>query len=54
MMCKEGKVYAQTVECNHLDTGNKLSWMKTNIVFGLRDKEMGAQLKDFLEEQLKK
>lgn len=54
ILSKQRNVYAKLVECEHLDTGNKLSWLKANIYFGLKDKEMGAQFKEFLEEQLKR
>jgi len=54
ILAQKRNLYAKIVECEHLDTGNKLSWLKANVVFGLRDKEISKELREFMEEQLKK
>ena len=53
ILCKQRNVCAKVVDCEHLDAGTKLSWLKTNIVFGLRDQEIGSELRKFILEQTK-
>lgn len=48
MLAHQRNVYGRLIECEHLDTGNKFNWLRTNIEFGLRDKEIGSQLKEYL------
>ena len=47
-------VYAHEFTGDRFDTGNKLSWLKTNIQFGLRRPDMSAQLKQYLKDLAKK
>lgn len=49
LLAQKRPTYARLIECEHFDSGNKLNWLKTNIEFGLRDKEINGQLKEFLK-----
>ena len=50
LLAKKRPVYGRLLDCTHYDSGNKLNWLRTNIEFGLRDAEIGRQLKDYLKE----
>ncbi|USS85867.1 UTP--glucose-1-phosphate uridylyltransferase GalU [Fructilactobacillus cliffordii] len=45
---KSQKVYAHEFKGERFDTGNKLSWLKTNIQFGLKRPDLSADLKDYI------
>ncbi|USS84717.1 UTP--glucose-1-phosphate uridylyltransferase GalU [Fructilactobacillus myrtifloralis] len=45
---KSQKVYAHEFKGERFDTGNKLSWLETNIRFGLKRPELSADLKDYI------
>ncbi|USS90347.1 UTP--glucose-1-phosphate uridylyltransferase GalU [Fructilactobacillus carniphilus] len=47
---KSQKVYAHEFKGERFDTGNKLSWLKTNIQFGLQRPDLSADLKDYIIE----
>ncbi|HQB50684.1 MAG TPA: UTP--glucose-1-phosphate uridylyltransferase, partial [bacterium] len=41
-------LYGQELEGTWLDTGNKLSFIKATIQLGLKDPEIGQDLRDFI------
>ncbi len=54
MLMKKRPIYAKMIEGIHYDTGNKFNWLKTNIEFGLHDKEIGSEMRKYLTGRLKK
>ncbi|GAY72690.1 UTP-glucose-1-phosphate uridylyltransferase [Lentilactobacillus kosonis] len=42
------RVFAHEFKGERFDTGNKLSWLKTNITFGLRHPEISTGLRNYL------
>ncbi|WP_268912831.1 UTP--glucose-1-phosphate uridylyltransferase GalU [Lentilactobacillus sp. SPB1-3] len=42
------RVFAHEFKGERFDTGNKLSWLKTNITFGLRHPEISTGLRSYL------
>lgn len=51
-LLKRRPVYAKLIEGTYYDTGSKLSWLKTNLDFGLNDPEIGPELKKYLKKRL--
>ncbi len=50
LMLKNGeKLYGQKLSGEWLDTGNKFNFIKATIKLGLKDKEIGSDLKGFLK-----
>ncbi len=49
-MVKEHAMYGLRFEGKRYDIGNKLDFIKTNIEFGLKHKEIGKELKAYLKE----
>jgi UTP--glucose-1-phosphate uridylyltransferase len=49
-MVKKHAMYGFRFEGKRYDIGNKLDFIKTNIEFGLKNKEIGADLKKYLKE----
>lgn len=47
-------VYAHEFSGDRFDTGNKLSWLKTNIQFGLHRKDMSKAVKGYIKQLAKK
>ncbi len=47
-------VYAHEFSGDRFDTGNKLSWLKTNIQFGLHRPDMGEDVKNYIKALAKK
>ena len=45
--------YAKMVDARQYDTGNVFNWLKSNIEFGLMDKEISGPLKEFLKDKIK-
>ncbi len=45
---KTRAIYSKIVDGVYYDTGNKLTWLKANIAFGLKDKETKNELKKYL------
>jgi UTP--glucose-1-phosphate uridylyltransferase len=43
-------MYGLQFEGKRYDIGNKLDFLKTNIEFGLKHKEIGKQLREYLIE----
>lgn len=46
---KKRPIYSKIVEGTYYDTGNKLTWLKANIAFGLKDKELNKDLRKYLK-----
>ena len=42
-------VYAHVFRGDRFDTGNKLSWLKTNIQYGLHRPDMSGALKKYIK-----
>jgi UTP--glucose-1-phosphate uridylyltransferase len=49
-MVKKHAIYGLKFEGKRYDIGNKLDFIKTNIEFGLKNKEIGKELRDYLKE----
>lgn len=49
MLSRNEKLYGQKLSGEWLDTGNKLNFIKATIKLGLKDKEIGSDLKKFLQ-----
>ncbi|MBN1597065.1 MAG: UTP--glucose-1-phosphate uridylyltransferase GalU [Bacteroidales bacterium] len=47
-MVKEHEMYGLCFDGKRYDIGNKLDFLKTNIEFGLKNKEIGKELKEYL------
>ncbi|MCL5795053.1 MAG: sugar phosphate nucleotidyltransferase, partial [Patescibacteria group bacterium] len=45
-------VYAKIIDGTYLDTGSKLSWLKANVEFALKDKTINKEFKRFLKNKL--
>ena len=52
-MVKKHAMYGLRFEGKRYDIGNKLDFLKTNIEFGLKHKEIGKELKEYLKELCK-
>jgi len=50
LMVKHHAMYGLQFEGKRYDIGNKLDFLKTNIEFGLKHKEIGKELKEYLRE----
>lgn len=48
-LLKKRPIYSKIVDGTFYDTGNKLSWLKTNLVLGLKDKEINRDLRKFIK-----
>jgi UTP--glucose-1-phosphate uridylyltransferase len=46
-------VYAKIIDGTYLDTGSKLSWLKANVEFAIKDKTINKEFKRFLKDKLK-
>jgi len=47
-LMKKRPIYAKIVEGEYYDPGSKLGWLKANVEFGLKDKEVSREFKKFL------
>jgi UTP--glucose-1-phosphate uridylyltransferase len=54
IMVKKHTMYGLRFEGKRYDVGNKLDFIKTNIEYGLKHKEIGKELKEYLTELIKK
>ena len=52
MMLQENDMYGLKVEGKRYDMGNKLDYLKTNVVFGLKNEEFGEAFHDWLIEHV--
>ena len=48
-LMKKRPIYAKIVKGEFYDPGSKLGWLKANVKFGLKDKEVGGEFKKFLK-----
>jgi len=48
-LSKKRPVYAKLIDGTYHDTGSKLTWLKTNVEYGLKDPEIKAEFKKFLK-----
>ena len=48
-LLKKRPIYARQIEGTYYDTGSKLGYLKANIDFALRNKELSKQLKKYLK-----
>jgi len=53
MMVKNKAMYGLKLNGVRYDIGNKLDFIKTNLIYGLENKEIGTQLKEWLLEFIK-
>ncbi|MEI6378969.1 MAG: UTP--glucose-1-phosphate uridylyltransferase [Candidatus Falkowbacteria bacterium] len=44
-----GNIHGQELKGEWLDTGSKIGWMKANIKLGLKNKEIGEELAEFIK-----
>lgn len=50
MLQNQRPIYGKRIEGNWLDTGNKLNLIKATLQFGMKDKEIGDDLREYLKE----
>lgn len=48
-LAKKRPIYAKLIDGTYHDTGSKLTWLKTNVEYGLKDPEIKAEFKKFLK-----
>ena len=53
-MVKEHAMYGFKFDGKRYDIGNKLGFIKTNIEFGLKNEEIGEELKNYLKDMITK
>lgn len=49
-LAKKRPIYACLVEGKHHDVGSKVGWLKANIDYALKDKQIAPSLRDYLRE----
>ena len=52
-MVKERAMYGYQFDGIRYDVGNKLDFIKTNVIFGLDHEDIGPKLKDWLKDFVK-
>ena len=52
MMLQEHEMFGLRFEGRRYDLGNKLDFLKTNVIFGLKNKEFGKPFRDWLIEEV--
>ncbi|MBO5851047.1 MAG: UTP--glucose-1-phosphate uridylyltransferase [Clostridia bacterium] len=52
-LASQNKAVAYVYDAIHYDMGSRLGYLKANIEYGLRDKELGAELKEYIKELVK-
>lgn len=52
-MVKNQPMYGKQIEGTRYDIGNKLNFIKTNVIYGLQNEEIGSQLKKWLMNYIK-
>jgi UTP--glucose-1-phosphate uridylyltransferase len=50
IMLKDSAMYGFLFEGRRHDIGNKLDFLKTNVIYGLNHKELGADFREFIKE----
>jgi UTP--glucose-1-phosphate uridylyltransferase len=53
MLKKNRPLYGKKIEGEWLDTGNKFNFIKTTLKLGIKDKEVGKDLKNFIKNMAK-
>jgi UTP--glucose-1-phosphate uridylyltransferase len=53
LMVKHHPMFGLVVKGKRFDIGNKLGFLKTNIIYGLEDEEIGEDLKNWLQQFMK-
>ncbi len=53
-MVKDQAMYGLKIDGTRYDIGNKMGFLKTNIIYGLQDEEIGDELKIWLKEFVEK
>lgn len=48
-LMKKRPVYAKVIDGTLHDTGSKLGWLKANVEYGLKDKEISKEFKKFIK-----
>ncbi len=51
-LMKKRPIYAKIIDGEIFDLGSKLGWLKANVEFGLKDKEVGKNFKKFLKNNI--
>ncbi|MFA6255205.1 MAG: UTP--glucose-1-phosphate uridylyltransferase [Patescibacteria group bacterium] len=52
-LMKKRPIYAKVIDGKYYDPGSKLGWLKANVEFGLKDKEIRGEFKKFLKKEIK-
>jgi len=52
-LAKKRPIYACLIEGEHHDVGSKAGWIKANIKYALKDKEVGPEIKSYLKSIVK-
>ncbi|MDD2612804.1 MAG: UTP--glucose-1-phosphate uridylyltransferase GalU [Bacteroidales bacterium] len=50
LMVREQPMYGRRIDGIRYDLGNKLDFIKTNVIFGLRHEEIGPKLREWLKD----
>jgi UTP--glucose-1-phosphate uridylyltransferase len=50
LMVREQPMYGRPIDGIRYDIGNKLDFIKTNVIFGLRHEEIGPKLREWLKD----
>jgi UTP--glucose-1-phosphate uridylyltransferase len=50
LMVREHPMYGMVFSGKRYDIGNKFGFLKTNIIFGLQDEEIGEEFRNWLKE----
>jgi UTP--glucose-1-phosphate uridylyltransferase len=53
ILLKKRPIYAKIIEGKFHDLGSKLGWLKANVEYGLKDKEVAGEFKKFLKKKIK-
>ncbi len=53
LLLQKRPVFAKLLDGIQNDTGTKLGWLKTNINYGLKDKDIGEDLRQFIKDKIK-
>jgi UTP--glucose-1-phosphate uridylyltransferase len=54
MLVKKQAMYGLIFNGKRYDIGNKLGFLKTNLIYGLNDEEIGEELKEWLKTFIEK
>ncbi len=50
MMLREHEMYGLKIDGTRYDIGNKLDFLKTNVIYGLKREDLGAEFRSWLED----